>query len=183
MRKVAVTGASGHIGANLVRELLGRGYEVVVLIRQSSDALEGLDVTRVYGDLADTQSLCKAFNGVEQVYHLAAYISIKTGDYDKLELVNIEGTRSVLEACQSEGVSTLVYFSTIHALDLEPFDQPVTEDNPLLGERTGHSADYDYSKAGAERLVRQNSCNTLGTRIIYPTAVLGPNDFNQSLFG
>lgn len=183
MKKIAVTGASGHIGANLVRELLGRDYEVVVLIRQSSEALEGLDVTRVYGDLADTQSLCKAFNGVDQVYHLAAYISIKTGDNDQLELVNIEGTRNVLKACQSEGVSTLVYFSTIHALNLEPFDQPVTEDNPLLGERTGHSADYDFSKAGAERLVRQNSCNTLGTRIIYPTAVLGPNDFNRSLFG
>ena len=183
MRKVAVTGASGHIGANLVRELLGRGYEVVVLIRQTSDALEGLDVIRVDGDLTDRQSLCKAFNGVEQVYHLAAYISIKTGDYDQLELVNIEGTRNVLNACQSEGVSTLIYFSTIHALNLEPFDQPVTEDNPLLGERTGHSADYDYSKAGAEMLVRQNSCNTLDTRIIYPTAVLGPNDFNRSLFG
>ena len=183
MRKVAVTGASGHIGANLVRELLGRGYEVVVLIRKTSDALEGLDVVRVYGDLIDRQSLCNAFNGVEQVYHLAAFISIKSGDNDQLELVNIEGTRNVLEVCQSEGVSTLIHFSTIHALNLEPFDQPVTEDNQLLGERTGHSADYDYSKAGAERLVRQNSCNTLGTRIIYPTAALGPNDFNRSLFG
>jgi len=181
--KVAVTGASGHIGANLVRELLGRGYEVVVLIRQTSDALEGLDVTRVCGDLADRQSLRKAFNGVEQVYHLAAYISIQTGDNDQLELVNIEGTRNVLEACQSEGVSTLIYFSTIHALNLEPFDRPVTEDNPLLAERTGHGGEYDHSKAGADRLVRQNSFNTLGTRIIYPTAVLGPNDFNRSLFG
>lgn len=183
MKRVAVTGASGHIGANLVRELLERGYEVVALIRQSSDALEGLDVKRVYGDLTDRQSLCKAFNGVEQVYHLAAYISIQAGHNDQLELVNIEGTRNVLKACESEGVSTLVYFSTIHALKLKPFDQPVTEDNPLLGERTGHGADYDYSKAGAEKLVRQNSCNTLGTRIIYPTAVLGPNDFNRSLFG
>lgn len=183
VKKVAVTGASGHLGANLVRELLGRGYEVVVLIRQSSEALEELDVTRVYGDLADRKSLCKAFNGVEQVYHLAAYISIQAGDKDRLELVNIEGTRNVLEACQSEGVSTLIYFSTIHALDLKPFDQPVTEDNPLLEKRTGHGADYDYSKSEAERLVRQNCCNTLGTRIIYPTAVLGPNDFNRSLFG
>jgi dihydroflavonol-4-reductase len=183
VKKVAVTGASGHIGANLVRELLERGYEVVALIRQSSDALEGLDVKRVYGDLTDRQSLCKAFNGVEQVYHLAAYISIQAGHNDRLERVNIEGTRNVLKACQSEGVSTLVYFSTIHALNLKPFDQPVTEDNSLLGERTGHGADYDYSKAGAEKLVRQNNCKTLGTRIIYPTAVLGPNDFNRSLFG
>ncbi len=182
-KKVAVTGASGHIGANLIRELIHRGFEVVTLVRQTSSALEGLDVVRVDGDILDVQSLRKAFRGVEQVYHLAAYISIQGGENEKLELINIEGTRNVIAACESEGVSTLVYFSTIHALKLEPLDQPVTEENPLLGERTGHGGDYDYSKAGAERLVRNNSCKTLGTRIIYPTAVLGPNDFNQSLFG
>ena len=182
-KKVAVTGASGHIGANLVRELIHRGYQVATLIRQTSSALEGLNVQRVDGDILDVQSLRKAFRDVEQVYHLAAYISIQGGDNEKLELINVEGTRNVMAACESEGVSTLVYFSTIHALKLEPLDQPVTEDNPLLGERTGHGGDYDYSKARAERLVRNNSCKTLGTRIIYPTAVLGPNDFNQSLFG
>ncbi|MDH4018339.1 MAG: NAD-dependent epimerase/dehydratase family protein [Xanthomonadales bacterium] len=183
MKKVAVTGASGHIGANLVRELIGRGYEVVTLIRQTSLALEGLDVVRVDGNVLDQQSLCKAFRGVEQVYHLAAYISIQSGDNEKLEQVNIEGTRNVLEACRSEGVSTLVYFSSIHALELEPMDRPVTEENPLLGERNGHGGDYDFSKAAAERLVRENSCKALGTRIIYPTAVLGPNDYHGSLFG
>jgi len=182
-KKVAVTGASGHIGANLVRELIHRGYEVVTLVRRTSSALEGLDVVKVDGDILDLQSLRKAFRGVEQVYHLAAYISIQGGDNEKLELINVEGTRNVLTACEYEGVSTLIYFSSIHALKLEPLDQPVTEDNPLLGERTGQGGDYDYSKARAERLVRENNCKNLGTRIIYPTAVLGPNDFNKSLFG
>jgi dihydroflavonol-4-reductase len=182
-RKVAVTGASGHIGANLVRELVGRGYEVVTLIRKSSDALDGLDVIRVEGDVLDLPSLRRAFRGAGQVYHLAAYISIQAGDNEKLERINVEGTRNVLAACEAEGVATLVYFSSIHALILEPLDQPVTEENPLLGGRTGQAADYDYSKANAERLVRHNQCETLATRIIYPTAVLGPNDFNRSLFG
>lgn len=183
MKRVAVTGASGHIGANLVRELIDRGYEVVALIRNTSAALEGLDVIRVHGELSDRQSLSRAFKGVEQVYHLAAFISIQSGVNEELELVNVEGTRNVLEACQSEGVSTLVYFSSIHALELEPLDQAVTEENPLLGPRTGHGGDYDYSKAQAELLVRQNNCESLTTRIIYPTAVFGPNDFNLSLFG
>lgn len=182
-KKVAVTGASGHIGANLVRELLGRGHQVVTVIRQSSAALEGLDVVRIDGDILDAQSLRRAFRGVEQVYHLAAYISIQSRDSEKLERVNVEGTRNVLEACQSEAVSTLVHFSSIHALTLKPLDRPVTEDNPLLDEQGGRGADYDYSKARAERLVRQNDCKTLATRIIYPTAVLGPNDYNGSLFG
>ncbi|MFC1701569.1 NAD-dependent epimerase/dehydratase family protein [Pseudomonadota bacterium] len=183
MKKVTVTGASGHIGANLVRELLTRGYQVVALIRQSSRALEGLDVIRVDGDILDPQSLRRAFSGAQQVYHLAAHISIQNGDSEKLEMTNVEGTRNVLEACQSTGVTTLVHFSSIHALDLKPLDQPVTEQNSLLGEQSGRGADYDYSKARAERLVRQNECESLATRIIYPTAVLGPNDFKQSLFG
>ena len=183
MKKVAVTGASGHIGANLARELLGRGYEVVTLVRQSSAALDGLDVTRVDGDILDTDSLHLAFNGAEQVYHLAAHISIQAGEAEKLERINVKGTRNVLDACRTMGVATLVHFSSIHALNLEPFDRPVTEDNPLLDERKDGGADYDFSKARAERLVRQNDCGTLSTRIIYPTAVLGPNDFNLSLFG
>lgn len=183
MQKVAVTGASGHIGANLVRELLGRGYRVVTLIRQTSRALDGLDVIRVDGDILDTRSLRGAFGGVEQVYHLAAHISIQSGKSEALELTNVEGTRNVLDACRSEGVATLVHFSSIHALNLEPLDRPVTEESPLLGDLNGRGADYDYSKARAEMLVRRNNCESLSTRIIYPTAVLGPNDFEKSLFG
>jgi len=182
MKKVAVTGASGHIGANLVRELISRGYEVVVLIRRTILALEGLDVVKVHGDLSDQQSLRRAFRGVEQVYHLAAHISIQTSERDKLESVNVEGTRNVIKACHTEAVSTLIYFSSIHALDMRPLDQAVTEENPLLGSRK-YGGDYEYSKARAENLVRENRNGALSIRIIYPTAVLGPNDFNLSLFG
>jgi nucleoside-diphosphate-sugar epimerase len=78
--KVAVTGASGHIGANLVRELIHRGFEVVTLVRQTSSALEGLDVVRVDGDILVVQSIRKDFWGVEQFYHLAAYFSIQGGE-------------------------------------------------------------------------------------------------------
>jgi len=182
-KKVAVTGASGHIGANLVRELLGRGYEVVALVRNSHLALDGLDIEQVHGDILDVRSLSRAFRGVEQVYHLAALISIQPGNRENLERVNVEGTRNVIKACREAGVGTLVHFSSIHALDQEPLDQPVTEDNPLADDRDAHVADYDQSKARADRLVRDIDCATLATRIIYPTAVFGPNDFKLSLFG
>jgi dihydroflavonol-4-reductase len=183
MKKVAVTGASGHIGANLVRELISRGYEVVVLIRETTRALDDLDVVRINGDLLDFQSLCNAFRGVEQVYHSAAYISIQNGDREKLQSVNVDGTRNVLKACETEAVSTLVYFSSIHALEQQPLDRAVTEENPLHRSRDGHCSDYDFSKAEAERLVRANDCPSLSTRIVYPTAVFGPNDFKLSFFG
>jgi dihydroflavonol-4-reductase len=183
MKKVAVTGATGHIGANLVRELINRGYEVVTLVRETSRALEGLDVTRIQGDLLDQQSLCNVFRGVEHVYHLAAYISIEPGQKETLDRVNIEGTANVIAACQSEGVSTLVYFSSIHALDQDSPGQEVNEKNKLVSDIQGDGGDYDYSKAMAERLVRNCSGSALSTRVIYPTAVIGPNDFRLSLFG
>ena len=183
MKRVAVTGASGHLGANLVRELLGRGYRVVVLIRQTSLALEGLDVIRVSADISDRQSLCRAFRGVDQVYHLAACISIQGGDTKRLEAINVEGTANVIAACQTEGVSTLIHFSTIHALEREPMNQDFNEENPLIDDCKGSGGDYEKSKARAEVLVREISKGALQTRIIYPTGVLGPNDFNLSLLG
>lgn len=181
MKKVTVTGAAGHIGANLVRELLARGYRVAVLVRKSSRALEGLDVERHDGDVLDFESLRKAFRGAAQVYHLAARISIRSGQFEKLHSVNVEGTRNVLQACCAEGVDTLVHFSSIHALDMNPVGRPVTEGNRLLGADEG--SDYDRTKALSERLVRDNDCPSLTTRIINPTAVIGPHDYNRSLTG
>lgn len=183
MKKVAVTGATGHIGANLVRELLDRGYEVVTLVRQSGPALQGLGVTKVQGDLHDQQSLCTAFKGVDHVYHLAAYISIQPGQREKLNKVNIQGTRNVIAACRSEGVSTLIYFSSIHALDQNSPGEEVNEDNVLVSHVQGEGGDYDYSKAMAERLIRDYCEGSLRTLVLYPTAIIGPNDFRMSLFG
>lgn len=181
MRKVAVTGASGHIGANLVRELLHRGHRVSALVRKSSLALEGLDVERHDGDVLEPASLRRAFRGADTVYHLAARISIRPGEHDRLFAVNLEGTRNVLDACRAEGVATLVHFSSIHALDMESKGLPVNEDTRLLDSNEG--SDYDQSKAQADRLVRGNRGASLSTRIIYPTAVIGPHDYHHSLTG
>ena len=59
----------------------------------------------------------------------------------------------------------------------------MNENNVLVSNVQGEGGDYDYSKAMADRLVRDCADDTLRTRIIYPTAVLGPNDFRLSLFG
>ncbi|MEO1886060.1 MAG: NAD-dependent epimerase/dehydratase family protein, partial [Methyloprofundus sp.] len=67
-----VTGASGHLGANLVRALLERGEKVRVLIRKESNnaAIDDLDVEHAYGDLRDEQSIIEAVKGCHYVYHL-----------------------------------------------------------------------------------------------------------------
>jgi len=176
-----VTGATGHIGANLVRELLTRGRPVRTLIHTNRQAIEGLNTEETTGDICDLASLCDAFAGAEVVYHLAARISLSMDDWPLLESVNVIGTRNVVEACLRCGVRRLVHFSSIHALVQEPIDTPVDESRPLAESR--NHPPYDRSKATAEKEVRKGIEQGLDAIIINPTAIIGPHDYQLSHFG
>ncbi len=178
---VVVTGATGHIGANLVRALIDKGTPTRCLMHKSHRAIDELDVEKVHGDVRDLDSLCKAFKGVDVVYHLAATISLSMADWPRLEAINVGGTKNVIEACRKTGVRRLVHFSSIHALTQEPLDIPVNEERELAsGSRL---PPYDRSKAAGERLVRQAIADGMNVVIIYPTAAFGPYDYMPSFFG
>ncbi len=176
-----VTGASGHIGANLVRALIDKGIPTRSLVHINCRALDGLDTELVRGDILDVESLCRAFRSAEVVYHLAACISLSMDDWPVLESVNVTGTRNVVEACLRTGVRRLVHFSSIHALVQEPFNTPVDEARPLAESRS--YPPYDRSKAAAEREVRRGMDKGLDAVIINPTAIIGPYDYQPSYFG
>lgn len=178
---ILVTGASGHVGANLVRALLAQGRPVRALVHRDRRALAGLDVEAVAADLADPSSLRAAFRGVEVVYHLASAISINLESWDEVERVNLQGTRNVIEACLQNGVRRLLHFGSIHAYDHAPFDQPMDEDRPLLTD--GQAAPYERSKALAELETRHALDRGLDTVILIPTAISGPYDFRPSYLG
>jgi dihydroflavonol-4-reductase len=178
---VTVTGASGHLGANLVRALLARGERVRVLIHQTRQGLEGLDVEPVHGSLGDIPSLERAFAGAETVYHAAGYISLLRSEWPLLERTNVVGTRNVVNACIACGVERLVHFSSIHALVQEPLNVPVDESRPLVDSHD--CPPYDQSKAAGEREVRQAIEQGLNGVILYPTAIIGPYDFGPSHIG
>ena len=194
MAVVVVTGASGHLGATLVRALRARGQEVRALVHHDRRALDGLDVEIARGDLADENSLRRAFAGAELVYHTAAYISILSGEQHRLHEVNVRGARNVVEACLGSGVRRLVHVSSIEALENEPLGQPVDESRPLVpsgpfaqgnaGPVLGSSASsrptpYARSKAAGEQQVRQAIARGLDAIILYPTAIIGPHDYRQ----
>ena len=178
---VAITGASGHIGANLVRALIAKGYPTRCLVHVNCRAIDGLDVEKVNGDILDVESLCRAFQGVDVVYHLAATISLSMSDWPQLEAINVNGTRNVVEACLRTGVRRLVHFSSIHAFQREPLDRPVDETNPLVNSLK--YAPYDRSKAAGTRAARQGIARGLDAVIIHPTAVIGPHDYQPSYLG
>ena len=175
MSFVVVTGSAGLVGANLIRALLGQGQRVRALVHHNRQALEGLDVEEVMGDVRDPDSLRRAFAGAEVVYHAAAYISISMDDWTRLEAVNVSGTRNVVAACLQSGVRRLVHFSSIEALEPTPAGTVVDESRPLVSSR--HYPPYARSKAAGEIEVRQGQARGLDAIVLYPTAIVGPNDY------
>jgi dihydroflavonol-4-reductase len=177
MAGIVVTGAAGHLGGSLVRELHARGQQVRALVHRDRRALEGLDVEVTVGDVLDERSLRHAFSGADVVYHTAAYISITMGERQRLHKINVEGTRNVVEACLHCGVNRLVHVSSIEVLECEPLCEPVDESRPLVQSQS--ALPYAGSKAAGERQVRQGMARGLDAVILYPTAMIGPYDYRQ----
>jgi dihydroflavonol-4-reductase len=179
--KTVVTGANGHVGANLIRALLARGRAVRVMLHVNRRAVENLNVDMVKGDVCDLPSLCEAFKDAEVVYHLAGHISISTDDWPLCQAINVMGTRNVVEACLRCRVRRLVHFSSIHAFEQEPLDARLDESRSLVEWR--HGLPYDCSKAAGEKEVRRGIERGLDAVIINPTAIIGPYDYGPSYLG
>lgn len=182
---VLVTGASGHIGANLVRALLQRGERVRVLVRSSTRAIEGLDVERVTGDVRDPDAARRAIAGAEDVIHLAAQISISGDAQGLVRSINVDGVRTIAEAARAAGVRRLIHCSSVHAFDLyrrDGGDADVDEAWPRVPDEEPHFA-YDRSKAAGERVLREVMAHGLPAVIVHPSGVIGPYDFGPSRMG
>ena len=178
---VAVTGAAGHIGATLVRALVDEGRTVRALVHQDTTAIEGLDIERAQGDVLDIDSLRRAFDGAETVYHAAAVITLRSRRDPMAWRVNTEGPANVAQACLDCGVKRVVHFSSIHAFSPHPKDGVVDESRPRTEDPKGWV--YDRSKAEGERVMLRHVDKGLDAVIVNPTGVLGRNDFRLSHMG
>lgn len=169
---ILVTGGSGFLGGAVVRRLVARGEAVRSLQRQDSPALRELGVDVVRADLADRDAVIQAAKGCDAVIHIAAKTGV-WGPYADYYRANVLGTRNVLEACAANGIRRLVYTSTpsvIHAGgDVEGVDESV----PLA---THFETAYPATKADAERLILAANGPELGTVILRPHLIWGPDD-------
>lgn len=178
--KIAVTGANGHIGSNLCRILIEQGHHVCALVHQNDQGIRGLPMDFVQGDLMDSASLSLLVEDAEVVFHLAAIISIKAKKKDEIFEKNIKGTENIIKTSQKARIRRFIHFSTIHALEHHPFDQPLDECRPLA---TKDKIIYSQSKALAEDVVQEAVKDGLNIVTLNPTAVIGPFDFAPSLLG
>ena len=177
--KIALTGASGHVGANLCRTLLEQDHDLTVLAYRFTDSIKGLDVKLVHGNLQEPSTLKQLVEGREVVIHLAATISID-GGAESLMNTNVTGTRNILDAVRESGVKRFIHFSSIHALVHQPHDQVLDEGRPLT---LNDHIQYNRTKAMGHQMVLDEVARGLDAVIINPTSVMGPNDFKPSLIG
>ncbi|HOO25162.1 MAG TPA: NAD-dependent epimerase/dehydratase family protein [Clostridiales bacterium] len=181
-KKISViTGASGHIGYALAKELDARGQDFRMLIRSDSKVFDGIKAEKVFGDVTDPKSLEEAFEGAHTVYHLAGVIDVGNDKDDFLRLVNVQGTVNVVEACKKAGVKRLVYASSVDAVEPLPGNELMTENTYISPEKV--SGVYGKTKAEATRYVLDNAGEDLEAVAIYPSACIGPYDFKVSAPG
>jgi dihydroflavonol-4-reductase len=179
---ILVTGATGHIGNVLVRQLVARGDDVRILVQADlPDYLRDLNVEVMRGDLRDPYVVAEAVRGAETVMHLGGIVSISSFRDKMLEDVNVGGTQNVIDACQAFGVQRLMYTSSVHAL-------PDYKDGRIIREEEDfHSTElfgaYAQTKATATQLVVDAHRSGLDAVMVFPSGVLGPFDFKGSEAG
>jgi dihydroflavonol-4-reductase len=182
-----VTGASGFIGANLVRELIERGHEVRALLRPNADirGIQGIPFESVTGDISEPQLLAKAMRGCDWCFHVAASYHLWLPDYRPMYQANVQGTQNVLEAATGAGCSRIVYTSTVGCIGLPPPKGgtvvPTDETAPVSEQQmTNH---YKRSKWQAERVALDLARKGAPVVIVNPSAPVGPWDVKPTPTG
>ena len=168
-KTVLVTGASGFIGRNLTKELLGHGFIVIVLDRTDLDdgfvkyscmtescMKDGdFDLITVKGDIRDERVLCKLFQNydIDYVVHLAALSTIQLGALNKAETfsINVEGTRILLESVRKYGKLRGFLYASTDKVYGRLQSAAYTETDELIPV----DSFYDQSKAQADQMVRE----------------------------
>jgi dihydroflavonol-4-reductase len=178
--KVAVTGASGHIGNCLVRELKKLGAEIKVLVHATPGNLDEMNVELIRGNLLEPESLLNLCEGADVVFHLAAQIAIENSSAEHIYETNVEGTKNMIKAANSTGVRKFIHFSSIHAFQIGSPGLLLEESRPLV---ESNKTIYEYTKAEGEREVMKAVKEGLNAVILNPTAVIGPFDYRNSLLG
>jgi dihydroflavonol-4-reductase len=172
---VVVTGAAGHLGNALVRELLDRGEQVRAFVLPDEDirSLDGLPVEVVKGNVLE--SLRPAVHGADVVYHLAGIISIMPGRNEVMRQVNVVGTGNVARISREAGVRRMVYVSSIHALHRPARGTPI--DEQVAFDPHNAAGEYDQTKAEASLAVLAEVGKGLDAVIVCPTGIIGPHHY------
>ncbi len=186
--KIFVTGASGHLGANLVRRLLDDGHELRVLLRDANDtaAVDGLDVEVVVGDVRDASRMREVMRGCSYAFHPAALVStVNASPTLEREIfeINVLGTRNVLRGAMDAGMERVVVTGSFSAVgyDLDDRSRPGCEEMPFYPFED--VLPYARSKQQCEHETWLAGAQGLDVVVVTSCAILGPHDYKPSRMG
>ncbi|KJD36522.1 dihydrokaempferol 4-reductase [Tamlana sedimentorum] len=174
-----VTGGNGHLGNNLVRLLLSKNKKVRTTIRNinKTEPFKGLDCEIVQADITDRESLKKAFQGVTNLYAVAANFSMwaknpKTEIYDN----NMQGTQNVFDIAKECGIKNIIYVSSVASLDFTKL--PGNVDNGYNKDRRNW---YYNSKNDSDKLALElGEKYGIRTVLVLPSAMIGNEAYKLS---
>ncbi|MBN1899467.1 MAG: NAD-dependent epimerase/dehydratase family protein [Spirochaetes bacterium] len=173
---IFITGATGHLGSNLVSFLARKKTRIKLLFRKNSNHpfLNKLKFEKVEGDLLDEDSLMKGMRGCNTVIHCAGFVSYKKKDHKKLREINYKGTKNVIDAAFKNRVRVFVHISSTAAIGLtrNPYE-PLTE--KAVFKKSYQGIGYMYTKYLAEQYVLGFK-NRMKVIILNPSTIIGKGD-------
>src|SRR5471032_1247712 len=174
-RAAFVTGGTGFVGLNLVKELMIRGWDVTALHRPSSDLqlLKRFRPKLAVGSLTNHASLLAAIpEGTDTIFHVAGNTNMWRGGNAEQTRDNVEGTRHVVEAALAKGVRRLIVTSSISAYGM--VTGQINEATPSLAANS--RINYQRTKWQAQEIALAARAQGLEVVIMQPGAILGPYD-------
>jgi len=175
---ILVTGATGFLGAHLVRALVARGLGPVRAMQSSAPPawLAQLGVEVVRGSVTSPDDVKRALVGVDRVYHLAGQVSMKPADAHRMYQIHVDGTRILCRAAAEVGVRRIVMSSTSGtiAVSKRP-DAGLDESSPAPVELIARWP-YYASKLYQEEAARRACRDKVELVMLNPSLLLGPGD-------
>src|ERR1017187_3164236 len=174
--KVFLTGSTGFVGSHVAREYVAAGAELRLLTRATSKlaAIEGLAAEVVVGDLRQPEALRTALRGCDALVHVAADYRLWVRDPKEMYAANVDGTRELLRIAREEGVTKVVYTSSVATMGFKADGTIVDESTPVeLADMIGA---YKRSKFMAEQEAIAAARAGQHVMILNPTTPIGPGD-------
>lgn len=171
-----ITGGSGFLARKLSLRLLEKGYSVRCLVRRMGATPHVAEKeTFTLGDLGDCDSLKRAFEGAQVVFHTAGLISYNPAKNDLMVATNVVGTRHVVQAALSQGVPRLVHTSSTAAIGVNEDPGVLLDEESPFNARKLKLAYFD-TKYDAEKEVWEGVSKGLSAVVVNPGSLLGPGD-------
>lgn len=174
-RCIAVTGATGFVGSNLVGRLLDQGWRVKGLARSAEKAAQlPKAIEMIVDDINDRDALNRLAQGCDTFIHLVSNFRTASGPPESYRRINVEGTRTALAAARSAGVKRFIYCSTIGVFG-HVRNGPADEDSPF-----GPGDLYQETKLEAEEFLRaEMGKDAMEIVIVRPCSIYGPGDLRM----